>query len=202
MNALYRKATFLLAAQKLNQLPAEFTHEVGFAGRSNAGKSSAINTITGIHSLARTSKTPGRTQQIVYFTLDEQRALVDLPGYGFAKVPPKVKEQWGRLMEDYFQNRKQLKGLVLVMDVRHPLRDFDEQMLAWCHYHKVPVHILLTKADKVSKNVGSSTRLQVMKYIKEMGLEDAEVQLFSSLKRTGTETVVTKLNSWFEIEQN
>jgi len=199
-NALYRKAKFLLAAQKINQLPATYTTEVGFAGRSNAGKSSAINTITGIHSLARTSKTPGRTQQIVYFGLDENRALVDLPGYGFAKVPLKVKEQWGKLMEDYFQHRTQLKGLVLIMDVRHPMRDFDEQMLLWCQHAHTPVHVLLTKADKVSKNVGSSTRMKVLSQIKEMGLEDAEVQLFSSLKRTGTEAITNKLNTWFEVE--
>lgn len=198
-NALYRKATFLLAVQHLNQLPEQFTCEVGFAGRSNAGKSSAINTITGISSLARTSKTPGRTQQIVYFALDQTRALVDLPGYGFAQVPTKVKDQWGQLMDAYFQNRKQLKGLVLVMDVRHPMRDFDEQMLDWCQYAKTPVHILLTKSDKVSKNVGNSTRLQVEKMIREMGIENTEVQLFSSLKRTGNEVVVNKLNQWFEI---
>ena len=198
-NALYRKATFLLAVQHLNQLPEQFTCEVGFAGRSNAGKSSAINTITGISSLARTSKTPGRTQQIVYFALDQTRALVDLPGYGFAQVPTKVKDQWGQLMDAYFHNRKQLKGLVLVMDVRHPMRDFDEQMLDWCQYAKTPVHILLTKSDKVSKNVGNSTRLQVEKMIREMGIENTEVQLFSSLKRTGNEVVVNKLNQWFEI---
>ncbi len=198
MNSLYRKAKFLLAVQNLPQLPADFTHEVGFAGRSNAGKSSAINTITGIHSLARTSKTPGRTQQIVYFRLDETRAMVDLPGYGFAKVPPKVKEQWGKLMEGYFQTREQLKGLVLVMDIRHPMREFDEQMLNWCQHSNVPVHVLLTKADKVSKNIGSSTRFKVLKQIKEMNLEDVEVQLFSSLKRTGTESIVESLNRWYE----
>lgn len=198
-NALFRKARFLLAAQKLNQLPAEFTHEVGFAGRSNAGKSSAINTLTGINSLARTSKTPGRTQQIVYFGLDDTRALVDLPGYGFAKVPLKVKEQWGRLMQQYFESRKQLKGLVLVMDIRHPMRDFDEQMLMWCHHAHTPVHILLTKADKVSKNIGSSTKLKVLKQIKELGVQNVDVQLFSSLKRTGTESLVEKLNSWYEV---
>ena len=198
-NALYRRATFLLAVQHLNQLPEQFTCEVGFAGRSNAGKSSAINTVTGISSLARTSKTPGRTQQIVYFSLDETRALVDLPGYGFAKVPPKVKEQWGRLMEGYFEHRPQLKGLVLVMDVRHPMRDFDEQMLVWCQHAGTPVHVLLTKADKVSKNEGSSTRLKVEKMIREMNIDNTEVQLFSSLKRTGSEIVVNKLNQWFKI---
>ncbi len=201
MSTLYRKAKFLLAVQHLEQLPTNITHEVGFAGRSNAGKSSAINTITGIHSLARTSKTPGRTQQIVYFQLDEIRALTDLPGYGFAKVPLAVKETWRKLMEGYFQTRQELKGLVHIMDVRHPLKEFDLQMLEWCEYKSVPVHILLTKADKVSKNVGSSTRLSVLKTTKEIGLIDAEVQLFSSLKRLGGEQVIEKLDYWLEYNE-
>lgn len=199
MSALYRQAKFLLAVQHLKQLPDQITHEVGFAGRSNAGKSSAINTITGIHSLARTSKTPGRTQQIVYFSLNEHKALVDLPGYGYAKVPLKIKTQWRSLMEGYFQTRQQLKGLVHVMDIRHPMKEFDEQMLAWCDYNAVPVHILLTKADKVSKNVASSTRLKLIKTLKDMEFKQCEVQLFSSLKRTGTEAVIEKLNHWLEI---
>ena len=202
MSALYRQAKFILAVQHLKQLPDNYVFEVGFAGRSNAGKSSAINTITGIHSLARTSKTPGRTQQIVYFGLDDTRALVDLPGYGFAKVPPRVKEQWRGLMEGYFQKRKQLTGLVLVMDIRHPMRDFDEQMLEWCHYRQLPVHVLLTKADKVSKNVGNSTRLKVLKEMKEIGITDADAQLFSSLKRTGSEKVIEKLDHWLQVQES
>lgn len=199
MSALYRQARFLLAVQQLKQLPNQLTHEVGFAGRSNAGKSSAINTITGIHSLARTSKTPGRTQQIVYFTLDEKRALVDLPGYGFAKVPLKIKSHWRNLMEGYFQSRKQLKGLVQVMDIRHPMKEFDQQMLEWCDYNSIPVQVLLTKADKVSKNVASSTKLQINKSLTQMGMDNFEVQTFSSLKRTGTETVIEKLDQWLEV---
>ena len=202
MSALYRQAKFILAVQHLKQLPDNYVFEVGFAGRSNAGKSSAINTITGIHSLARTSKTPGRTQQIVYFGLDDTRALVDLPGYGFAKVPPRVKEQWRGLMEGYFQKRKQLTGLVLVMDIRHPMRDFDEQILEWCHYRQLPVHVLLTKADKVSKNVGNSTRLKVLKEMKEIGITDADAQLFSSLKRTGSEKVIEKLDHWLQVQES
>ena len=197
MNPAYRKASFLLAVQNLEQLP-DIKYEVGFAGRSNAGKSSAINTITGIHSLARTSKTPGRTQQIVYFTLDDEHAIVDLPGYGFAKVPDRVKRHWRSLMEDYFQTRKVLKGLVLVMDIRHPMREFDEQMLFWCQHTDTPVHILLTKADKLSKGAASSVLHKIKDTLKADGLANVTLQTFSSLKRTGSETVMEKLDEWLE----
>jgi len=195
LNPAYRKASFLLAVQNLEQLP-DIQYEVGFAGRSNAGKSSAINTITGIHSLARTSKTPGRTQQIVYFTLDDEHAIVDLPGYGFAKVPDRVKRHWRNLMEDYFQTRKVLKGLVLVMDIRHPMREFDEQMLYWCQHTDTPVHILLTKADKLSKGAASSVLHKIKNTLKVEGFENVTLQTFSSLKRTGSETVMEKLDEW------
>ena len=198
MNPAYRKAQFLLAVQNLEQLPEDMQYEVGFAGRSNAGKSSAINTITGIHSLARTSKTPGRTQQIVYFTLDSQRALVDLPGYGFANVPLKVKQHWQQLMEGYFQNRQALKGLVLVMDIRHPMREFDEQMLYWCHHTQTPAHVLLTKADKLSKGAASAVLHKIKKTLKEQEYNRVSVQTFSSLKRTGSETVTEAMDLWFE----
>lgn len=201
MNPAYRKAQFLLAVQHLEQLPDDITFEVGFAGRSNAGKSSAINTVTGIHSLARTSKTPGRTQQIVYFTLDEQRALVDLPGYGFAKVPLKVKAHWQKLMEGYFQEREALKGLVLVMDIRHPMREFDEQMLHWCNHTHTPVHILLTKADKLSKGAGSSVMHSINKGLREQEYHNTSIQMFSSLKRTGSEAVMEKMDEWFSFDQ-
>lgn len=196
MNPVYRRAKFLLAVQHIKQLPDDILCEVGFAGRSNAGKSSSINTITGIHSLARTSKTPGRTQQIVYFTLDDEKALVDLPGYGFAKVPPSVKKHWHELMEGYFTNRKPLKGLVLVMDIRHPMREFDEQMLGWCQHAKTPAHILLTKADKLSNGAAKSELLKVRKMLKEMEFDNVTVQTFSSLKRTGAETVMEKMDEW------
>ena len=200
MNPVYRRASFLLAVQHIKQLPDNIDSEVGFAGRSNAGKSSSINTITGIHSLARTSKTPGRTQQIVFFTLDEHKALVDLPGYGFAKVPASVKKHWHALMEGYFTKRKALKGLVLVMDIRHPMRDFDEQMLTWCQHSHTPVHILLTKADKLSNGAAKSTLLKVKKMLKESGYDDVSIQTFSSLKRTGAETVMQKMDQWLGYE--
>jgi len=198
MNPVYRRAKFLLAVQHIKQLPDNIICEVGFAGRSNAGKSSSINTITGIHSLARTSKTPGRTQQIVYFTLDDEKAIVDLPGYGFAKVPPSVKKHWHELMEGYFTDRKPLKGLILVMDIRHPLKEFDEKMLAWCEHSKTPAHILLTKSDKLSNGAAKSAMLQVKKLLKEMDFKDVSVQTFSSLKRTGSETVLAKMDEWLE----
>lgn len=201
MNPAYRKAQFLLAVQNLEQLPNHIDFEVGFAGRSNAGKSSAINTITGIHSLARTSKTPGRTQQIVYFTLDEQRALVDLPGYGYAKVPLKVKAHWHNLMEGYFQDREALKGLILVMDIRHPMREFDEQMLYWCNHTNTPAHILLTKADKLSKGAGSSVMHKIKKDLKEAEYHNTSIQMFSSLKRTGSEIVMDKMDEWLQFNQ-
>lgn len=200
LNAAYRKAHFTIAVNHLRQLPEDTGLEIGFAGRSNAGKSSAINTITGIHSLARTSKTPGRTQQIIFFELDEKRRLVDLPGYGYAKVPLKIKAHWHALMEGYFNRRQSLRGLVLVMDIRHPLKEFDWQMLEWCKATDIPVHILLTKADKLSRGAASGELLRVKNALKKEKFLDVEVQAFSSLKREGTETVLNKLNTWLDIE--
>ena len=194
-----RRAVFTIAANAISQLPADTGMEVGFAGRSNAGKSSAVNTITGQKSLARTSKTPGRTQQIIFFSLDEQRRLLDLPGYGFAKVPPAIKAHWQNLMEGYFRERSSLKGLVLVMDARHPLRDFDQMMLDWCENTQTPVHILLTKSDKLSRGAASAELQKVRKLVKEWNVEQ-EVQLFSALNNTGLEPVLAKLALWLDLE--
>jgi GTP-binding protein len=174
--------------------------EVAFAGRSNAGKSSALNTLAAQKALARISKTPGRTQLLNFFAVDESHRLVDLPGYGYAKVPPKLKEQWVRMMEGYLQKRHSLRGLVLVMDIRHPLTDFDRQMLVWCHEVRMPVHILLTKADKLKFGAAKATLLQVQKTLREEGLE-ATVQLFSALKRDGVEEAREVLNQWMEFEE-
>ena len=138
----------MLSIPDPQQAPPDAGYEVAFAGRSNAGKSSALNALTQRKSLARTSKTPGRTQHLVFFELDGERRLVDLPGYGYAKVPEKVRRHWGLAMETYLSGRESLRGLVLMMDVRHPLTDFDKQMLQWCQHAGMPVHILLTKADK------------------------------------------------------
>jgi GTP-binding protein len=197
--ALLRQAHFTIAVNAVKQLPADDGIEVGFAGRSNAGKSSAINTITGIKSLARTSKTPGRTQQIIYFDLDEQRRLVDLPGYGYAKVPEKIKQHWHNLMEGYFQARHSLRGVVLVMDVRHPLKPFDLQMLNWCAATSTPVQMLLTKSDKLSKGAAAKQLQLTRNQLKKEGLMLGDVQLFSSLKGTGKEEILAKLSEWLKI---
>jgi GTP-binding protein len=155
--------------------------EVAFAGRSNAGKSSALNALTNRRGLARTSKTPGRTQLINFFRLDEQRRLVDLPGYGFAKVPLAVRDSWRVLMESYLGERAALSGLVVVMDIRRPLTEFDQQMLGWAESAQIPVLVLLTKADKLSRGKANSEVLSVRKALGE----SATVQAFSATKRIG-----------------
>ena len=134
----YHSAHYVISAHRLDQLPPDEGFEVAFAGRSNAGKSSAINALTGQKSLARTSKTPGRTQQIVIFEIDAERRIADLPGYGFARVPEKLKAHWRAVMQRYFEERACLRGVILVMDARHPMKPFDEQMLAWCSASGVP----------------------------------------------------------------
>lgn len=199
MSQLYQNAYYSGSATKLSQLPEDEGYEVAFAGRSNAGKSSAINTITRIGALARTSKTPGRTQMINFFRLDEERALIDLPGYGYAKVPEKMKQKWQFTLAKYLETRQSLRGLMLMMDIRHPLKDFDMQMLSWANQAELPVHILLTKADKLKNSAARHTQLQVEKDLKEAGLS-ASVQLFSSLKKSGRDEAIQKLDHWFEVE--
>ncbi len=198
----YRGAHFETSAAKLSQLLADEGMEVAFAGRSNAGKSSAINRICCQKSLARTSKTPGRTQLINFFTLDEQRRLVDLPGYGYAKVSEDIKRRWQQTMEQYLASRQSLQGLVLLMDVRHPLKEVDQQLLAWSWNVGMPTHILLTKADKLKRGAAQNTLLKVRKEISEndpAGL--SSVQLFSSLKGTGLGEVYSVLDRWLQINQ-
>ncbi len=199
LNPLYRKAIFLSSAERLVHAPPDEGWEVAFAGRSNAGKSSAINTVTGIGSLARTSKTPGRTQLINFFTLDEARRLVDLPGYGFAKAPEAVKRRWRKSMEEYLGGRQSLRGLIQVMDVRHPLTDFDVMMLEWCAHEGLPVHLLLTKADKLKRGPASATLHRVRREVEGLG-DLVSVQLFSSLKKTGVEELQAVLDRWLEVE--
>ena len=145
MNPLYHRARYLTSAPRLRDAPPDNGHEVAFAGRSNAGKSSAINAITRQKNLARTSKTPGRTQLLNFFELDTGRRLVDLPGYGYAKVPEAVQRQWGDAMAEYVNQRHSLRGLFLLMDIRHPLTEVDLQMLAWCRHRRMPAHIALTR---------------------------------------------------------
>jgi GTP-binding protein len=193
----YSHARFLLSVPEPQQAPPDVGYEVAFAGRSNAGKSSALNALTQRKSLARTSKTPGRTQHLVFFELDGERRLVDVPGYGFAKVPERVRRHWGQAMAQYLSERRSLRGLVLLMDVRHPLTDFDKQMLQWCQHAHMPVHILLTKADKLKRGAATNTLLKVQKALEDQ--PHVSVQLFSALKYTGVEQARAKLDTWLAI---
>lgn len=195
---LYGKAAYLRSVHDLVDLPPDEGLEVAFAGRSNAGKSSAINLITGIHNLARTSKTPGRTQQIIFFRLDARRCLVDLPGYGYAKVPGPIKTHWQRTLAAYLETRRCLRGLMLVMDVRHPLKPADEQMLLWCARVGMPVHVLLTKSDKLSGGAGAAALQRVRAALGGRGTA-ASAQLFSSLRGQGLEEARARLDQWLEL---
>lgn len=192
--ARYTKAEFMLSVPHPRQAPQDEGFEVAFAGRSNAGKSSALNTITGRKGLARTSKTPGRTQHLVFFRLDEHRRLVDLPGYGFAKVPEKMKLDWQQAMQTYLTDRQALKGLVLIMDIRRQLTDFDRILLDWCVQYQLPVHILLSKADKLKRGAAKATLLKLRRELQD--LTGVTIQLFSSLKRDGVEEAQQKLDEW------
>ncbi|MDR5866380.1 ribosome biogenesis GTP-binding protein YihA/YsxC [Halomonas koreensis] len=197
----YQAARFLTSAPTLAACPADAGAEVAFAGRSNAGKSSAINALTRQKALARTSKTPGRTQLINFFGLDDtaERRLVDLPGYGYAKVPDKVKLEWQRHLADYLRRRASLRGLVLLMDVRHPLSEFDQMMLGWADEAEMPVHILLTKADKLKRGAAKGALQQVRSRLREW--EDlVTIQLFSALKKDGIEEVHARLDDWLLAE--
>ncbi|HHF7344571.1 TPA: ribosome biogenesis GTP-binding protein YihA/YsxC [Legionella feeleii] len=193
----YTQASFLKSAARVEHLPADEGFEVAFAGRSNAGKSSALNCLTGIKQLARTSKTPGRTQLINLFSLDDQRRLVDLPGYGYAQVAQQVKQDWQKNLAHYLEVRQCLKGLVLLMDCRHPLKDLDKMMIDWALDRQLPVHILLTKADKLSRSDVKNTVIKVRRHYQLME-ELITVQAFSSLKKEGVDELITKLNEWFD----
>lgn len=191
----FRQAHFLTSAAKFSQCPPDEGYEVAFAGRSNAGKSSAINVICDHRGLAKTSKTPGRTQLLNFFALDEERRLVDLPGYGYARVSVSIKKDWQGNLATYLEKRQCLKGLILMMDARHPLKDFDVQMLEWAAHIDLPVHVLLTKADKLKKGPASASYQKVKAALKDMEGEFS-VQLFSSLKKTGVAEAHQKLNQW------
>jgi GTP-binding protein len=179
----FPETVFMTSAARVEQCPPDEGAEVAFAGRSNAGKSSALNAITGRKDLARTSKTPGRTQLINFFALTDGARLVDLPGYGYAKVPEEIKARWRRLMTRYVETRVSLKGLVIVMDARHPLTDFDAQMLGWARAQGLTAHVLLTKADKLSRGAAGATLKQVRSHL---GAE-ASAQLFSAVEKTGVD---------------
>ena len=200
VNINFRQAEFLTSAPTLAKCPADNGIEVAFAGRSNAGKSSAINTLTENKRMARTSKTPGRTQLINFFALSDNQRIVDLPGYGFAKVPLEVKEKWQRHLEQYLRERQSLYGLILLMDCRHPLQDFDRMMLNWAQSCAMPVHILLTKADKLKKGPANNSLLKVRKDLEPMK-DLVNVQLFSALKRTGLDQLQATLSQWLTLKE-
>lgn len=196
MNPLYHQAKFINSSPELKNTPKDHGKEVAFAGRSNAGKSSAINTLTRQNNLARISKTPGRTQMLNFFEINHELRFVDLPGYGYAKVPLAVKEKWNKLMESYLTKRKSLCAIVLVMDVRHPMTDFDWQMVDWCQHMQLPLHILLTKADKLTYGAGKNTLLQVERELQGVTFP-VSLQLFSALKKTGIDEVHEALDRLF-----
>lgn len=197
-----QQASFIKSAAKVDQCPPDEGREVAFAGRSNAGKSSALNTLTHAR-LARTSKTPGRTQLLNFFRLDDERRLVDLPGYGYAKVPIPLKEHWQHHLEAYLGSRNSLVGVILLMDVRHPLTEFDRMMLDWAKASRLPLHILLTKADKLTFGAARNTLLGVQKEIRQKwGDGVASVQLFSAPKRQGIEDAQLVLANWLHFLPN
>lgn len=186
-----RKAEFLMSAPKLNLCVEDTGYEIAFAGRSNAGKSSAINALTNQKQLARASKRPGRTQMINFFSLgNPDQRLVDLPGYGYAAVPEAMKIVWQKELENYLIHRKSLQGLVLLMDIRHPLQHFDVMMLEWAHSRHLFVHVLLTKSDKLNRGPASKVLIEVQQQLKKMKL-NFSIQLFSSLNKNGLEELAS-----------
>ena len=200
MTLNFRRAKFLTSVPRAALAPPDEGAEVAFAGRSNAGKSSALNSITEQRALARTSKTPGRTQQINFFDIGDNLRLVDLPGYGYAKVPRATKERWQRSLSEYLQQRRSLRGLILLMDCRHPLTDYDQQVLMWCADVGLPAHVLLTKADKLKRGPANNTLLAVRKRLQEL-CPQASAQLFSALKKTGIDEARQKLSAWLDAGQ-
>lgn len=190
----FEKIQFLKSVMALSGLPLDTGVEIAFAGRSNAGKSSALNAITNIKGLAKTSKTPGRTQTINLFEIDHLRRLVDLPGYGYAKVPVPLKRKWEKVLSEYLQTRECLKGLCLIMDIRHPLKSLDEHMIQWAVQSNLPIHILLTKSDKLSRGKASATLKQVQKALEQYPL--ISCQIFSILNGEGINTARKKVSQW------
>jgi GTP-binding protein len=198
MQPQFQRAAFQTAAVDLRGAPADEGFEVAFAGRSNAGKSSAINAICHQSRLARTSKTPGRTQQLIFFRLDDERRLVDLPGYGFARVSQAIKANWQALMGRYLEQRRCLRGLVVVMDIRHPLTEFDRRMIAWGVAAQRPMLLLLTKADKLGRGAAQSTVAQVRRSVADAGAP-VLVQAFSATNRLGLDEAQGQLSQWLEL---
>ena len=190
----YHKAVYLYSAHQLTQLPDDTGKEIVFAGRSNAGKSSVINALARQKSLARTSRAPGRTRQINFFDVGADMRLVDLPGYGYARAPDSLRQHWGQLINAYLERRRCLAGLVLIVDIRRCLTELDRQMLDWCENKAMPVHVLLNKADKLSRSAAGQSLNTVENSLKE----NAGVQLFSAAKKHGLEELCRVLDIWLE----
>ena len=196
MSLLLERARYLLSAHNARQLPEDVGAEVAFAGRSNAGKSSALNALTRQNALARVSKTPGRTQQLVFFQVTPEAHLVDLPGYGYAKVPQDLQAHWQAFIDSYFRTREALKGLVVVMDIRHPLKDYDRQMLAYAVQRGLPAHALLTKADKLGRGQQAQTLQKVRKDLAAAFGDTVSVQAFSGESKQGVDEARAVIGGW------
>lgn len=197
----FARAQYLLAAHNYRQLPPDGGFEVAFAGRSNAGKSSALNALCQQNALARVSKTPGRTQQLVYFGLPphENKYLVDLPGYGYAKVPQELQAHWQAFLDGYFGSRDALRGLVVVMDVRHPLKDYDRQMLGYAMRRQLPAHVILTKADKLGRGAAGNTLQAVRMELGRSYADSVSVQLFSGESKQGVDELRSVVAGWLAL---
>jgi GTP-binding protein len=191
----YSRARYLISAPSLAECPPDDAREVAFVGRSNAGKSSAINVLTGHSKLARTSKTPGRTQLLNYFEIEAGIYIVDLPGFGYAKVPLEMKERWQRHIENYLQKRESLQGVVLLMDIRHPFTDFDRMLIQWAVDSELALHVLLTKADKLSRGAARNALLAARRTLEAQG-PLMSVQLFSAPSKEGAEELRARLDGW------
>ena len=190
------RAHYLMSAHNPRQLPPDGGFEVAFAGRSNAGKSSALNAICQQNALAKVSKTPGRTQQLVFFEVEPERCLVDLPGYGYAKVPKDLQAHWQSFIDSYFRTREALKGLVVVMDIRHPLKDYDRQMLAYAVERGLPAHAILTKADKFGRGQQTQALMAVRRELQSAYGDTVSVQTFSGESKQGVDEARAVIEGW------
>ena len=194
----FNSARFLTSAARLDQCPEDEGHEVAFAGRSNSGKSSALNAITRNSKLARTSKTPGRTRLINFFSLSRPGArLVDLPGYGFARVSREMQQDWEKHLGAYLEERQSLRGMTLIMDIRHPLSEFDEMLIEWCQHHELPMLLLLTKSDKLKKNPARQQVRDVQNALRDIPCV-TRVLPFSALKGDGIDEARAHLSQWLD----
>lgn len=191
----FSQTRFIKGAHNLDQCPPDTGLEVAIAGRSNAGKSSALNVLTGINGLARIGKQPGRTRQINYFEMAERRYLVDLPGYGYARVPPKLRQHWDQTLGAYFETRESLVGLLVIMDIRHPLKDLDQQLISWVSNIGIPIHCLLTKSDKLKRGPANATLYRVRSRLAQADT-GISVQLFSAADRRGLDDARERIGRW------